>query len=86
MRPFYQDYVSHMLRTYYRQDVPDNENWKCVDKVMKDETTNTQEVMKKIFSGGKVEENIKQYNIDPAYAYKTIAIISRRIAKERGLL
>lgn len=86
MKSYYADYVNHMMRIYFRTHEPENINWKCVHSVLEEESPETKELLKKLYSSGKVEERIKEINIDPTYAYKKIAIISRKIARERGLL
>lgn len=86
MKPFYADYVNHMMRVYFRVYEPEDVNWVCVHRVLEEETPEVKELLKKLYSSGKVEEKIKELNVDPTYAYKKIAIISRKIARERGLL
>ena len=84
-RPYYQDYVSHMLRVYYRHDTKDL-NCQCVDNVIKRQPLEKQEIMALIFKSGTIDSAIAENNLDKKIVYSVLVSITKEIAKERGLI
>lgn len=74
MRPYYSEYVNHILRFYTRHGDNGSDNWKAADKVFKQLTAREQTEIINVYRDSKAVSD-----------YSTVHKVAKMIAKERGL-
>ena len=97
-RPFYSEYVRHMLRfftrnltlIYFTSDV-DNANWYACYEVFNQYSNKDKDILKYIYSSydtlaDNVYEASLKYNINQNIIWDMMKEFERKIAKRRGLL
>lgn len=99
-KPFYADYVNRMLRFYARKIYPENmtvkdpvdiNNCLCVAKVLDALPEKDRNVIIDIYErGDTLADNIyhvsKEMNINQDTLWTLVSKVTKRIAKERGLI
>lgn len=92
MKTYYTDYVNHMLRHFIRAKKPcANQNYMAVNRVFRKLEIEDKEIIRAVYSrndtfGDNVYEVAKARGVNQEEVYRMIATVSKRIAKERGLL
>lgn len=95
MKPFYVDYVNHMLRFYFRSgeilNEPDRVNAECVRKVLEDSAEWDREIVRELFSGPELlQDGVVKVSagrgVGMDVVWTVVSKVSRRLAKERGLI
>ena len=98
-KPYYADYVNHILRFYFRynrnkgfKNEVDKTNYIAADKVIQRMPDTDREVLSTVFrqDGINLAENINiaaaQHNEDPAKIWSLVSMTTTQVAKERRLL
>lgn len=98
-KPYYADYVNHILRFYFRynptrgfKNEVDKTNYLAADKVIQRMTDPEREVLACVFKqdGINLSENITvaaaQYGEDTARLWSMVSTTTTKIAKERRLV
>lgn len=98
-KPYYADYVNHILRFYFRynrnkgfKNEVDKTNYIAADKVIQRMPDTDREVLSTVFEqdGINLAENINiaaaQHNEDPAKIWSLVSMTTTKVAKERRLL
>lgn len=99
MKPYYADYVNHILRFYFRynrskgfkNDV-DKSNYIAADKVIQRLPNDERDILSDVFCGNKetLGENVQtaadRYGVDTKTVWSIISTTTVKIAKERRLL
>lgn len=98
-KPYYADYVNHILRFYFRynrnkgfKNEVDKTNYIAADKVIQRMPDTDREVLSTVFKqdGINLAENINiaaaQHNEDPAKIWSFVSMTTTKVAKERRLL
>lgn len=97
MRNFYADYVSHMLRQYYRPGGRSNLgevgklNYDCVSGVLSQYSDHEEEVIAGLFStrdglSDSVKRVAKDFCLSEGFVWALLGRVSKHIAVERGLV
>ena len=98
-KPYYADYVNHILRFYFRynrnkgfKNEVDKTNYIAADKVIQRMPDTDREVLSTVFKqdGINLAENINiaaaQHNEDPTKIWSLVSMTTTKVAKERRLL
>lgn len=98
-KPYYADYVNHILRFYFRYDCSkgfkndvDKTNYLAADKVIRKLSDTDRQIMCTIFNldGVNVADNImvvaKRFHEDHKALWSLVSTTTAKIAKERKLL
>ena len=98
-RPFYSDYVRHMMRFYTRtantkpnfKTEVDRLNWHTCEEVIKGYSENAREAFIAIYSGydtltNEVLEVAKVRSLRPSIIWDSMKEFERKVAKRRGLI
>ncbi len=95
MRPFYQDYVFHMLRFYFSYDKEpkhfkrhaDKLNYTACNRVMKNRNSFETEIIKEVACYGLWTTTVAQlHDTTKDNVYSIVGKTAKEIAKKRGLL
>lgn len=98
VKPFYADYINHMLRFYARNKLPpvfesvsDNENYTCVSRVLSKIDKTDAEILCDVFRkkdtlADNIYEVSKERNLNQDVIWTMLSKVTYQIAKERGLV
>ena len=97
-KPFYSDYVRHMMRFYsrninqpcFKTDV-DKQNWVSCDRVIKDYSVRDKDILTSAYGGfdtlpDNVYEIAKRYHINQSIIWDMMKEFERKVAKQRKLI
>lgn len=97
-RPFYSEYVRHMLRFYTRnvtrpsfKSEVDKTNWYACLNVVKDYSDRDSDIIALVYGShdtlsDNVYETAKKYSINQAIIWDMMKDLERKIARKRGLI
>lgn len=98
-RPFYSEYVKHMLRFYARNSIAqprfktdvDKENWIACHKVIEHYSENDKNILLSVYSGfdtlpDEVYNASTKFNIEQNYIWDMMKEFERKVAKKRSLI
>lgn len=97
-RPFYSEYVKHMLRFYTRnpqqphfKSEVDRNNWFACSTALKGYTDRDRDILMTIYSSfdtlsDSVFDVAKKYKIDQSLVWDMMKDYERKVARKRGLL
>ena len=98
MKPYYADYVNHILRFYVRKQTNsfkndvDKQNYIAADKVVKKITVEGQKAIRFIFSQESISvaDNVTEYarltNGNTKELWSLVSYVTNKVAKERNLI
>lgn len=98
-KPYYADYVNHMLRFYFRYDRKkgfkndvDKSNYIAADKVIQHLPENDVEVLRTVYKqdGINLADNVftaaKEHHKEATNVWSLVCTVTTKVAKERRLL
>ena len=98
-KPFYADYVNHILRFYFRWDNSktfrnevDEQNYKAADEIVRTLQTSEREILTTIYKSDSINvaENVviatSIHKRDVSEIWSLLSTITSKIAKERRLI
>ncbi len=96
---FYDEYVGHMLRTFYAEIAPEELteaakiNCAACQKIVSGKTEQEQDILREVFSKSKktpVSENVRKsavsHGVPELDIWKLARLVTKEIARERGLI
>lgn len=98
-KPFYSDYVRHMMRFYsrtkdtlpHRKSDADQQNWLSCCKVIDSYSDRDKDILVSVYGGydtlaDNVYEVAKKYHMNQNIIWDMMKELERRVAKQRGLV
>ena len=98
-RPFYSDYVKHMMRFYARTSIiqptfkseADKENWHACQSEVKHYSDRDKEILIAVYGGydtlsDEVYQISKKHSINQSVVWDMMKDFERRVARKRGLI